>query len=374
MMTSRGFAASGQRLWRAVRPVRGSRPLTRAIVAAAGCVALLAVAAPSQGRSPAKQCSGRLVSTALGFAVCGQRLLLTHNERSWRDVTPPRLGYPIEDVVFLDVRHGWVVSGDCAAGAASVHRTHDGGRTWAWSSVRSTNCAAGSRLELFFLDPKHGWLVRIFENGNHHELDRTVDGGATWSASSTLLPLAGSVSFRTATKGWAARGDFRGRRALMMTQNGRTWRARMLRPPAGWKNAYLFADTPRFFGSERKRGVLPVDVVRGRRRAVAFYLTADAGRSWRVGAIRRVDFPIVRPHLPFVYFVPTSVADPSAWWVSINDRTAAVTTDAGRHWTVRRLPTAGRLSAVDGRHAWLSGSGLFTTTDGGRSWRPLTPG
>jgi photosystem II stability/assembly factor-like uncharacterized protein len=346
----------------------------RVIVAMAGSVALLSLAGPSQGRSPAPECTGRLVAPALGFAVCGTRLLLTHDEHSWRDVTPPRLGYPIQDVVFLGARDGWVVTNDCAAGAASVHRTHDGGRTWAWSPVRSTNCAAGSRLELFFLDARHGWLVRIFENGNHHELDRTVDGGATWSASSTLLPLAGSVAFRTVTKGWAARGDFRGRRTLWSTKNGRAWRARLLRPPAGWKSAYLFADTPRFFGPGGKRGVLPVNVVHGKRRAVAFYVTADGGRTWRVAAIRRVGFPIIKPHNPFVFFAPASVAGTSAWWLSIDRRNAAVTADSGQHWVVRRLPASGDLSAVDDRHAWLSSSKLFTTNDGGRSWHALSPG
>ena len=334
----------------------------------------LLLVAPAASRTAAGEgrCSGELVSPTFGFAVCGQRVFVTRNARSWRDVTPPRLGWPIDHVAFIDSLRGWIVTNDCTAGRASVHRTRDGGRTWSWTPVRSTNCAAGSRHELSFLDGAHGWLVRIEENGNQTELDRTVDGGRRW-APALRVPLKGPLIFRTTRNGWAGRADFRGWGLWMTVDGGRRWRRQPLPAPAGWRGAALFPDLPRFFGKQRERGVLVVDLVRRKHRGVAFYVTSDGGRHWAVRAIRRVEFPIVKRLNPFVHYVPSSVATPSAWWLFITPRTIAVTTDAGRRWRVSRVPATGELSAIDGRHAWLSAGGLSATSDGGQTWQKLAP-
>jgi photosystem II stability/assembly factor-like uncharacterized protein len=159
----------------------------------------------------------------------------------------------------------------------------------------------------------------------------------------------------------------------MTVDGGRRWRRQPLAAPAGWRGAALFPDLPRFFGEQRERGVLVVDLVRRERRGVAFYVTSDGGRHWAVRAIRRVKFPIVKRLNPFVHYVPSSIATPSAWWLFITPRTIAVTTDAGRRWRVSRVPATGELSAVDGRHAWLWGGGLSATSDGGRAWKRLAP-
>jgi photosystem II stability/assembly factor-like uncharacterized protein len=340
----------------------------RRALAAAVAAGALAVSVPAATHAEPR-CAGELVSGTFGFATCGQHVFVTRDSRTWRDVTPPRLRSSVIDVVFINARTGWVVTNDCTAGRASVHRTSDGGRTWARTPVKPTNCAAGSRLELSFLDSKHGWLVRIYENGNQTGLDRTVDGGRVWAHGG--VPVKGSVVFRTTRQGFAARPDFRGWGLLLTSDGGRTWRRHALAAPPGWTGAAVAPDRPSFFGRD---GVLPADLVLGKRRAVAFYLTHDGGRTWQAGPVRRVGLPITRDSNPFVFYAPVSVPRASTWWLAPTGRTIAVTTDGGRHWRLERRPKGTTLTAADGRHAWLSGDGLFRTSDGGGSWHRLTPG
>jgi photosystem II stability/assembly factor-like uncharacterized protein len=126
--------------------------------------------------------------------------------------------------------------------------------------------------------------------------------------------------------------------------------------------------------------VLPVDLQRGGRAAVVFYVTGDGGRTWRVGSRRPVTFRLTKPRSPFPRYVPVSVASPTAWWVVSGEakRTVHVTSDGGRRWSVRRLPVAVRMlpvravsiAAADARRAWVTAeAGLLATTDAGRSWR-----
>jgi photosystem II stability/assembly factor-like uncharacterized protein len=362
-----------------VEPARQSR---LGAVAAASAVATAIVAGAAGGTGPAATCSeASLEGAEFGYALCAGRVLVTRDGDSWRDVTPrlPRLGEPpglvpaVHDVVFVDGRRGWVAANECAAGKAFVFRTVDGGRRWRAVPVESTNCAAGSRLDLSFVDALHGWLVRIFLNGNSQYLSRTLDGGATWSRISSALPLVGTVTFRTSREGWLTRGDFRHWGGVLATQDGgRTWRRSVLVLPRRWAGARAHADAPRFFG---RRGVLPVDLERRGRTAVAFYVTSDGGRRWRAAAVRSVSLRTTEPRSPFVRFVPVAVATPTSWWMATGNRTIAVTHDGGRRWSVRRIPAAPRaITAPDGRRAWVTPeTGLLATDDGGRTWRRLAP-
>ena len=345
-------------------------------VALAAAVAV-AFAADGHSRSSTAgvRCTARVVNGSGGVVVCGARAFATRDGRSWRAITPPAGGAPIHDIATLGPRRLWLVTNDCAAARAFVWRTGDGGRTWARARVGATNCAAGSRLALAFADRRHGWLARVFLNGNTQELERTADGGVRWRAVG-MLPFVGSLVFRTRRHGWIGMSDFARPQQLAVTEDGgRTWRRRILRSPAGWGGARLFPDRPTFFGA---RGVVPVTVVRGRETAVAFYATRDGGRTWRLRTVRPVAWQGVRFQNPFVRYVPTSVATPSTWWV-VAGRTRAtvqVTEDGGRQWrTVRpRGLTWSRyaaVSAADGRHAWISGLGVYATADEGRSWRRL---
>lgn len=353
--------------------------ILRRIAVALLIAPVLAVTGSTSGAATGdERCSGRLVSASFGYAVCGGRVFVTRDWRVWRRVSTPRdLGGGA--IVMADPRHGWLLRWDCAAAVGTLFRTADGGRSWKKSDVESTNCSAGSHLSLFFLDVRHGWLTSIRANGSPPaHLSKTLDGGKTWRVTGAGLPIFGSAVFRTPKEGWAARSMFATTQRLYVTRDGaRSWRRRVLPPPPGWSGSRVFPDVPTFFGV---RGVLPVNIVREGRAAVAFYMTADAGRSWRLGAVRRVTYGVGDANSPFVRYVPTSIASPSAWWILGGrfHRTIQVTGDAGRHWRVvrtSRLPASHRASvtAVDAKRAWMSSSALFATADGGRTWRPLKP-
>lgn len=336
----------------------------------------------------------RLQSSSFGIAAiynaatCGAdctsykpHLFVINDGRSWREVTPPHVLVQLEDVYFSTQLTGWVVANDCVAGKAFVYRTTDGGRTWRSAAVRATNCSAGSRLDLSFSDTKHGWILDVYENGNGVPLQRTLDGGRTWREVAASAPLKGAIAFDTSQDGWLARSDFAEPQQLYATwDGGRSWRRRMTPVPRGWSGARLFPDAPTFFG---KRGVLPVSLVRGKRAAVAFYVTGNGGRTWQLRSVRPVEFSILVPDNPFVRYVPTSIVNSSVWWIA-EGRTRqlmAVTTDAGKSWRVSTpsgLPqvAASEISATSARRAWLTTSlrnsrTLYITSDGGHTWRRL---
>ena len=67
----------------------------------------------------------RLVSPSLGFVATstGSRTrLFAVNGRSWRDVTPPHVRFQPEDLVFVDRKHGWLVTS--TRGAAILGTSH----------------------------------------------------------------------------------------------------------------------------------------------------------------------------------------------------------------------------------------------------------
>ncbi len=271
-------------------------------------------------------------------AVCTSykpRIFSTDDGRSWREVTPQHMLSELEDVLFATRLIGWIAANDCAAGKAFVYRTTNAGRTWRSAPVRPTNCSAGSRLDLSFSDKRHGWILNVFDFAAPQQLYATHDGG-------------------------------------------RSWRRRAIAVPRGWRGAQLFPDTPTFFGN---RGVLPVSLVRGKRTAVAFYVTSNGGRTWEWRALRPVEFSILTSRNPFGRYVPTSIASPSVWWIASGRKhsSIAVTTDAGKSWHVSAPPTLPpaaslEISAGDSRRAWLTSprkTALYATSGGGRTWRRL---
>ena len=366
----------------------------RRVVLMLAILGLLAGATLARGESPARRVLelARLQSPSVGVVAiynvvpCGTycrsytpHIFATGDGRPWREVTPPHLLLEVEDVAFSTPREGWVVANDCAAGRALFYRTRNGGQTWWRSRAPEVNCAAGSRLDVSFADAKHGWILLVAENGNRVGLFRTQDEGKTWKPVGKDAPLKGAIAFATRRIGWLARSDFPRPGELYATRDGgRSWHYRKLRLPRGWRDARPFPDRPTFFGA---RGVLPVDLVRGRRSAVAFYTTVNDGGAWRLRAVRRIDFSILTQFSEGVpaRYIPTSIASPSAWWIVAGRRQnhVAVTVDAGASWRVAAAPVVGsEISAVDARRAWLSTTGrrgaLYATSNGGRTWRQVT--
>ena len=115
--------------------------MTRWIAVLAGAAAVVASGAAGSERVTVTTSIGptRLVSSTFGYSVVYRTV--THGasaqteihlylfDHHWRDATPSlgRNINTIEDVSFVDPRHGWVAAYDCANVSVYVYRTSDGG-------------------------------------------------------------------------------------------------------------------------------------------------------------------------------------------------------------------------------------------------------
>lgn len=298
------------------------------------------------------------------------------------------------DASFVSPTDGWLVAVNSGGGPSVLVHTTDGGRTW---RVQHPASAEGSEAQdVGFSSPNVGWSQVSGDGANLGILQHTTDAGASWTTVHTLregcwwLPDV----FSTSAIGFQSRGLT----AAWRTENGgATWTELALRAPRGVpsKTPAIF-ETPVFRGLS---GTLPVLYLESKRVLVAFDVTSDGGRAWRllgtaslhthialVGASESgcgVGVPLTTQPLPLM-----SAATPGFWWLldrggasgslvmtiafgphglrTLGHRSAGLPTTA----TAKQLT----LTAADGHDAYLGvGNGrevLYESTDGGARWTP----
>lgn len=336
----------------------------------------------------------RLVSPDFGYAVIYRTAragevfkqtvgLFLYDRGRWRDVTPPlaRNVNAIDDVTFIDRQHGWVAEYDCADTAIYLYGTSDGGRSWQSFGAPAHRSCGGGPTYLSFVDATHGWMEPLEPNAPGGALLQTSDGGVSWK---TILP-SGSSSFPclapmelvSRSAGWAARCDGR----LFATSDaGRHWHR--VAVEAAPDTAQSF-DLPRFSG---KTGAMAAILGGKTASKVAFFVSADRGRTWSQRALREVAACPLRTDGGFYQtYWPASVASTRVWWIVSGRKhvTVQVTRDAGRHWSSFKAKglTASTCAmtsttAAGARVAWAIASfhggyssALYATKDGGRTWK-----
>jgi photosystem II stability/assembly factor-like uncharacterized protein len=337
----------------------------------------------------------QLVSRSFGAAIvrrclvtdpspCHQRLVATQDfGRTWTDITPMQTvpgGLPpdlaLAHAFLLNAEHGWVTANDCAGGKAVLFVTANGGRRWTQTPIEPSTCNAGAGTTPVFADQRHGWLVRLEPTGASASLQRSADGGKTWSRELDFSWIAG-VRFVDPLRGWLG-GDLRDDNGLFRTADGgRTWTPVSTPRPSCCRDWTALFDAPVFLDDQH--AVVPVTLRDGNDSVVAFDVTSDGGRTWRVTAV----LPPVRAGASgYPSPASVSVATPSDWWVLAGSPPVLRTTDdGGQTWRSIPIPKARRaisLDAVDARRAWMvvrDGhlATLLATRDGGRTWRSLTP-
>ncbi|HEX8853806.1 MAG TPA: YCF48-related protein [Pyrinomonadaceae bacterium] len=187
-----------------------------------------------------------------------------------------------------------------------------------------------------------------------------VEAAGVWTRQPTgTFAWLHAVYFVDERRGWAVGG----KGALLATDDGgRNWRARKSPTEDALRDVYFSDEKTGWLVCERSIYLLrEVDEPR------AYLLrTADGGQTWERVEPAGQD---VDARLTGMVF-----ADAAHGFVFGELGALYATTDGGRTWARRRLPTKRLLldaAFVDSRHGWLVGAGasLLYTTDGGETWR-----
>ena len=292
---------------------------------------------------------GTVVRRALLFSLL---LLTTHNGSQLTAHCSPLTAYSswqkqktgtfawLHSVFFVDESKGWAVGGKGA-----LLSTSDGGERWELRK-RPTEDAMH---DVFFTDARTGWIVcerSIFNTTREGEsisyLLKTTDGGENWTRVDVTrgedvdVKLAG-LRFADAAHGWV----YGEAGALYATSDGgETW-ARQRVPTRHLLLGASFVDA--------RTGWLSGG-------GLTLLTTTDGGATWRAGTV----------------YAP---ADSSTSEAASQSRNGAEASAARS-----QVPTISqRLNAVsfaDALTGWAVGAGgaIFSTSDGGRTWRPQRSG
>jgi photosystem II stability/assembly factor-like uncharacterized protein len=330
----------------------------------------------------------------------------TDGARTWADVTPaaarPLLATPNAGEV-LDAggpgRAYLAVTGSDQESATAVSTTvvfgtADGGRTWTESARLR---AAGTVSLLTFAGDEDGWLV--LDEGAAMGRDavrmyRTADGGRHWSLTAATPPLtsaAGSgipvlcdkagVAFATTAVGWLTSDCIVGLRGelLVSRDGGVTWAPQPLPLPAGvCGDAGCTLAGPQFTGST---GFLMVGVAAG---TPSLLTTRDLGQSWA-----GLPLPAHAGRYPRItFFGPSEGVLVSAGPQGALGDVFYTTSDGGKTWRpvpqgVHFTQLGAAIDFVSPRtgFAWIQGGdaaggsapGMYETTDSGRAWKSFDP-
>jgi photosystem II stability/assembly factor-like uncharacterized protein len=347
----------------------------------------------------------RFVSPGFGYSVAYRTVahaitsdteigLFLYEDGRWRNVTPPTLGTDgIDDVAFTDRLHGWVAAYDCATVAVHLYRTSDGGRSWQSLGAPASHSCGGGPTFLSFADNEHGWMEPVSPNAPGGQLLGTSDGGRTWKQLASgppgqvppgtgQLPCLAPIRFVSPSVGWLARCE--NGRVFSTADGGRRWREATIRVPNGVNARF---DVPWFAG---RIGVAAATIgsrsaaANAGTRAVAFSTSRDGGKNWTLQAVRTI------ASCPLTAFFtsrwPAGVVGGHVWWIVTgrSKQLVQLTTDGGPRWRTvvahglpSRVCSVTSVSAASADVAWVvargrgDNSGLFQTSDGGRTWRRI---
>lgn len=364
---------------------------------------------PARPTSPVALFRLQMIDATTGWAIAngGSALLrTTSGPLHWQEVTPTydTTTLTISASAFFDSQHAWVTVAPLPGVGAplrpfAIWRTTDGGQHWQQSLVRSPGYEIG---DLFFLSPRLGWVAvqRIMGGDKTNaigglDLFRTLDGGATWTLVSTTsesphvgpgvqtveLEGAGLV-FTSPTQGWLVGlagilrrdGGTNPLRIYRTQDGGVTWHPQEL--PLTSPQVYTVGLLPPTFFHRGVEGIMPAFVSASSGSTLALYTTGDGGASWSVASPAAQSTGPFPMHIDFV--------ERQHGWIS-GDRLYR-TEDGGQHWTAFPLPEEARsqgfldLDFVSETLGWAISIVsqtkqvlLLQTTDGGQTWRVVTP-
>jgi len=340
-----------------------------------------------------------LVAPGVGWALRGcsvqsDCLLLWTNDDGahWTDITPhDPSSREIAGVSFLDASRGWVLfavrdeeSSDQTG--FNLASTTNGGASW--TVRRLTPPPSDTNVlypygEIFFLDAADGWMNLVTG------LLATTDGGKTWNP---IVEVNGGgeygpLRFTDPQNGWIA-GGADDQHLCVTHDGGRHWKEVVLRAPSSISRLFSTMKAqytlPAF--KDSKRGFLPVtysglDKSGDGLRAIsvlALFSTSDGGHAWKVESWVKLG---EERAVPVVAAVDSEAITPK--FSSHKPLILIKLGPAGKvaETVPTQVPTTATLDDfmfTDTTHGWAvtidSGpTPLFSTADGGVTWRDITP-
>jgi photosystem II stability/assembly factor-like uncharacterized protein len=250
---------------------------------------------------------------------------------TWERITVP--GAAADSLQFRDVH---AVNADVAyllaAGPGSrsrIYKTSDGGGTW---QLQFTNADSSAFYDCFaFWDASHG-LAFSDAVAEHFMIRLTTDGGAHWTpVTANALPPAQPGEGAFAASGtcvvtlaprhaWVGTGAADTARVLHTRDGGLTWNAAAT-PIAGGRSAGIAALAFR----DALHGIaLGGDVADANARTDNVAVTADGGRTWRLGG---------RPGFSGAVYGAAIVPGRPGWVVAVGPKGLDYSRDDGATWT-----------------------------------------
>jgi photosystem II stability/assembly factor-like uncharacterized protein len=324
-------------------------------------------------------------SISAGIESCsGQRLYWTDdNGKAWRDITPPHMPtHSIGEVFFLDASHGWLLSSDALSEETNakfyLFSTADAGKNWRALLLTRPMFRMYDDytfpVQLFFSDPVHGWMMWRWAimNSRLNYLLATTDGGRTWKRLPEP-PGPGPLQFLSRHEGWLIGGPVtpdgipipEAENLWTTHDGGIRWHVLSVPVPKGEGGEAYFSS---FRFKDTRDGVAVAELqLSGYVFRLFSCVTRDGGESWQIS------------HFDVYHASPSFVGDHIIWstsdWpemevrIQRENRVVTPTLPLGSGMRTRMSD----VDFIDDRNGWAIAGQLLTTTDGGRTFRIITP-
>jgi photosystem II stability/assembly factor-like uncharacterized protein len=299
-----------------------------------------------------------------GIATDGSVLTTADGGMSWHETG---VGAGNGVLFALNGDTAWYADGT-SVGQVTVDRTHDAGASWQRTALATQDpTALPTPVGLTFTGPMTGWMMVAYGvslGTESVEIYRTDDGGRQWALTATSgatsgLPTAGvktGLTFVGSGVGFVTgSSDTAPWFVYVSRDGGGTWSPARLPKAIGQGVTYP---------ARMAAAILPVVIDAHNGQSFGLLESGDLGRTWSLSSVLSVgDAP---GPLHWTVFGPRSavVSDGQALHLLI-----------GSSWTARPIPSGAEAVAsidfISADTGWLvddTGS-LFTTTDGGATWR-----
>jgi photosystem II stability/assembly factor-like uncharacterized protein len=359
---------------------------------------------------PARFEAMKLLTADTGWAITNKKLFwITGAGAHWRDITPglKHKRQAASSVFFLDTLRGWAIlkCGDdldpaVDDGCFEFASTTDSGKNWAivhpkikdpelqtdyndWSGYSDAT-------HIEFTDSDHGWAV--LTKGTHLQACiasplRTIDGGRTWTQVSKHGAPECNFHFITRSDGWAQGRSEEGPNLYVTHDAGETWISVLLKPPplvkvGEWPpqpyGVWPAYGLPIFDSPEH--GLLIASYWDGSKSTPVIFSTTDLGHRWRFERVLPDVDGVTTIFRNTLYTVSMSESGDKITLTKLHlagktsqpSSTSASIHEIGiRHYNLNRYGDA--ISMVSDSRGWLLADTLLATTDGGATWKNITP-